>query len=74
MVSQMKGRGLSTHVNFVWIKRFRQIRYAVVMRTAYGRRQKQMTEYSKVKNCKMHLTKQMICIWLSVINTNMYMF
>ena len=29
MVSQIKGRGLSTHVQFVWMKHFRNIKYAV---------------------------------------------
>ena len=29
MVSQMKGWGLSTHMQFIWIKRFIYIKYAV---------------------------------------------
>ena len=30
MISQMKGRSLSTHVQFVWLECFRHILYAVV--------------------------------------------
>ena len=59
---------LSTCVQFVWIKRFRHIKYAVAHAQSYGRRRKQTTE-----RCKIDLTKQLIFTWLSVINTNVHM-
>ena len=39
------------------------------LRRAYGRRRKHMTEYRKI-----HLTIQLICKWLYVINTNLPMY
>ena len=37
------------------------------MRSAYDRKWKQTT--GNLKQCKSHLTKQLICTWLSVIKT-----
>ena len=53
----------------------RDLNMQLRMRRADGQR-KQMTEHSNDKHCKIlyHLTMQLICKWLSVINSDVRMY
>ena len=65
-----EGAGL-THTGDIRVDKLKASEYTLNMqlrmRSAYDRRWKQTTGNSK--QCKSRLTKQLICTWLSVINT-----
>ena len=67
MVMQMKGRGLPTLVQFVWIKQLRYIKYAVAH--AQCLRPNVEVEDRKFKAMQESFDKTTDITWLSVINT-----
>ena len=60
-----EGRGLSTLVQFMWKKHLRHINYAV----AHGQFLRPNVEADDRKFKAMKESFDMICTWLSVINT-----